>query len=102
VLQAWQIEPLLLLPLVENALKHGDLEMNSNAFLQISLHLSPEQLNFSVENSFDPSNAQKDAVGGVGLENVRHRLALHYASRHEFTASARENTFFASITLYAQ
>jgi len=101
-LHTWQIEPLLLLPLVENALKHGNLEMDSKAFLNISLHVTPEQLHFSVENSFDPSNTQKDAVGGVGIENVRHRLALHYASAHEFKVSARENVFFASIILHAQ
>lgn len=40
----------LLLPLVENTLKHGDLEVNPTGFLRITLHNAPSQLIFSVES----------------------------------------------------
>jgi sensor histidine kinase YesM len=94
-----QIEPLLLLPLVENALKHGDLEENPAAFVRILLRNEPNSLSFSVENSFDPANAQKDEVGGVGLENIRQRLELHYRGRYRFEAKVEGERFRAELGL---
>lgn len=93
------IEPLLLLPLVENALKHGDLEDHPNAMLQIWLRIQPARLFFQVRNSFDPDNIQKDQAGGVGLENIRQRLELNYRGRHTFESSADGSIFTASMTL---
>lgn len=93
------IEPLLLLPLVENALKHSDLEDNPNARLDIFLRNEPGNLLFQVTNSFQPDNQQKDEVGGVGLENIRRRLELHYPIRHTFEASAAGSIFTAKMTL---
>lgn len=94
-----QIEPLLLLPLVENALKHGNLETASDAYLRICLKADAAGLSFEVENTFDPDNLQKDAVGGVGLENVRRRLALRYPGRHRFETNAANGTFTARIEI---
>lgn len=99
------IEPLLLLPLVENALKHSDLDaMTTNAMtntphLHILLRNTERHLFFQVKNSFDIHNTQKDAVGGVGLENIRQRLALHYPGRHRFWVGAEGNVFTAELTL---
>jgi len=94
-----KIEPLLLLPLVENAMKHGDLEENSRAFLKISLLVTLDELRFCVENTFNPENAQKDAFGGVGLENVRQRLALNHPGRHQFTVQPEGKVFMVEIKL---
>lgn len=94
-----QIEPLLLLPLVENALKHSDIESNPAGFVRIVLRNDPTRLYFQVENSFDPANRQKDEVGGVGLENIRSRLQLHYRDRHRFEETQTGQTFKACIEL---
>jgi len=94
-----QIEPLLLLPLVENALKHSDFETNPSAFVRILLRNEPGSLSFLVENSFDPENAQKDAVGGVGLENIRQRLEMYYRGRHRFEVGAEGARFRAELGL---
>ena len=94
-----QIEPLLLLPLVENALKHGDLEENPVGFVRISIRNEPTRLVFQVENSFDPTNRQKDEVGGVGLENIRRRLDINYRGRHTFETTRTEHTFKATLEL---
>ena len=95
------IEPLLLLPFVENALKHGDLELNNAAFLRITLHNEPGRLVFTVENSFNPDDRQKDSKnGGVGLENVRQRLELNYPQRHRLEFGAVENTFLARLEIH--
>lgn len=94
-----RIEPLLLLPLVENALKHSDLEENPNGFVRILLRNEPGNLFFAVENSFDAENAQKDRVGGVGLENIRQRLELHYRGRHQFETESKTGRFRAELKL---
>ena len=94
-----QIEPLLLLPLVENAFKHSDLEVNPAGYLNMLLRLEPGRLIFQVENTFDPNNQQKDAVGGVGLENIRRRLALKHAEQHLFDTQEQGNVFVANLEL---
>lgn len=94
-----QIEPVLLLPLVENAVKHGDLDTNPDGYLAISLHNDECRLLFRVENTFDPENRQKDTAGGVGLSNVRSRLELNYPGRHRFETESRGNIFVATLEL---
>lgn len=93
------IEPVLLLPLVENALKHGDLDTRPDAFLNITLQNDADRLLFRIENSFDPENRQKDEAGGVGLGNVRRRLELNYGKRHRFEAGAREGIFVVDLLI---
>ncbi|MCB0530749.1 MAG: histidine kinase [Saprospiraceae bacterium] len=95
------IEPVLLLPLVENALKHGDLDDNpGTSFLNIRLENTRELLAFTVENSFDPENRQKDSVGGVGLENIRRRLELHYPGRHRFSVQDEGTVFNVRVEIF--
>ncbi|MCC6459818.1 MAG: histidine kinase [Saprospiraceae bacterium] len=99
--RGWQIEPVLLLPLVENALKHGDVEEQPDGFVRVSLYCAPESLLFIIENSFNPSDEQKDRAGGVGLENIRRRLELNYPGRHRFSAVARDRVFVVQLELHA-
>ena len=94
-----EIEPLLLLPLVENALKHSDLEVNPQAYLHILLKNSQDALLFQVENTFDAENRQKDDIGGVGLNNVSRRLAIHHANRHRFTTHSNNSIFKAELEI---
>ena len=99
--EGWQIEPVLLLPLVENALKHGDVEEQPDGFVHVRLTCTAEALLFQIENSFNPANEQKDSAGGVGLENIRRRLELNYPGRHRFSAAARDRIFAASLEIRA-
>ena len=95
-----QLEPLLLLPMVENALKHGDLENNPEGIVRIALHNEPDRLVFEVENSFNPDDLQKDEVGGVGLENIRRRLEIDYRGRYVFeTSQPKQQTFKTRLEL---
>lgn len=80
-----EIEPILLLPLVENAFKHGDIDHNEHGFVRIELNNQADKLVFRVENTFEIEDTQKDAQGGVGLANVRARLGLHYPGKHTLT-----------------
>lgn len=72
------ISPLLLLPFVENAFKHGNLQ--SPQPVSINCSTNDHSLRFSVKNT--KATRQKDALGGVGLSNIRRRLELLYPNRH--------------------
>lgn len=73
-----KIEPLLLLPLVENAFKHGNFVIEEKAYARFSLVKTAHKICFTGENSFDPNESQKDEQSGVGLENILRRLELTY------------------------
>jgi hypothetical protein len=78
-----RVATLLLIPFVENALKHGVVNQAAHP-VRIGLHLpAPDQLEFTVENRI--SQHQKDATTGVGLPNIRRRLALLYPGRYTLT-----------------
>lgn len=78
-----RVATLLLIPFVENALKHGVLSQAAHP-VRIGLHLpAPNRLEFTVENRINQH--QKDATTGVGLPNLRRRLALLYPGRHTLT-----------------
>jgi len=80
-----QIEPMILIPIVENCFKHCDFDTNERAFICIDLKVRNGQLFFKTVNSKDDRNQQKDRVGGVGLENIRKRLELRYQNKHELS-----------------
>lgn len=94
------IEPMLLLPLAENALKHGDLEDNPDGYLRLRLTIEENSFTFDVENTFNPENRQKDAQGGVGLENVRRRLALLENGENQLDTGQQNGVFRATLRLH--
>jgi LytS/YehU family sensor histidine kinase len=71
------IAPLLLLPFIENAFKHGVSETRFNSHIYIDLKLKQGRLSFQIENSKENGNADtvKDSIG---LSNVRRQLELMY------------------------
>ncbi|MBF9238469.1 sensor histidine kinase [Hymenobacter sp. BT683] len=75
------VAPLLLLPLVENAFKHGDLAARPEA-IRIELELLGEELHFSVHNYVGAAADLPTQPGGLGLHNLRRRLELLYPGRH--------------------
>jgi hypothetical protein len=92
-----RVATLLLIPFVENALKHGVVNQAAHP-VRIRLHLpAPNQLNFSVENRI--SQHHKDATTGVGLPNIRRRLALLYPGRHTLQVHDDGHTYRTELTL---
>lgn len=74
-----RVAPLLLVPFVENALKHGVLDDPATP-VRLCLTLQPGEVEFIVENYCH--NYLVDATSGIGLTNLRRRLALLYRKRH--------------------
>ncbi len=91
------IAPMLLLPLIENAFKHGIDSTIGISYINASLSCNDNYLIFTCENSFKES-AKKD-VGGIGIENIRKRLQLIYPSKHLFEIEKDNNVFRARLEI---
>jgi hypothetical protein len=83
----YYIRPLLLIPLIENAFKHGMSQQTGDKWIRMHIGIVSGLLEVRIENSLsqikDPDNSIHK-VGGVGLENVAKRLKLLYPGAHEF------------------
>jgi LytS/YehU family sensor histidine kinase len=75
--QACDVPPLLLQPLVENAIKHGIASLAEGGEIRMKSWISGGQLHFTIENPFDP-DAPAQRKSGFGIANVRRRLQARY------------------------
>jgi len=91
-----RVAPLVLIPFVENAIKHGVLDNPANP-VRIRLNVEGESLQFDVENH--RSDNQKDFATGIGLPNVVRRLELLYPERHVLRVGSEGERFTASLRL---
>ena len=91
------ITPLLFIPLVENAFKHGVEENTSDSFINIKIMLKNRQLNFMIENNFETIHPKKEKEN-IGLTNTKRQLELIY-QEHTFEIIKSENTFKVLITI---
>ncbi|RZL36836.1 MAG: hypothetical protein EOP00_29130 [Pedobacter sp.] len=85
-----QIAPLILINFVENAFKHGVVDQHSNP-IQIKLTTDRSHINFSVSNL--KNKAIKDKATGIGLANVKRRLALIYPDNHSLVIKDEADIF---------
>jgi len=93
------IEPMILIPIVENCFKHCDFDSNPNARIEIELEVKAGFLSFKTENTWNPDNRQKDAVGGVGLSNIGKRLELKYPGAYSIEIRSAHERFFVHLKL---
>ncbi len=94
------IAPMLLIPFVENAFKHG-ISFQQPSFIRINLQLQDRSLLFEVSNSRPPRPAKdpEQRAGGIGLNNVKQRLLLLYPQRHELLIKENEKEFMVQLRL---
>lgn len=93
----YSIEPMLLIPFVENAFKHG--LGADEPFIEIMLRVANGRLRFEVKNKFADAAQSKDGTSGIGLENVRSRLMLLYPDEYELVIEKQNNLFHIQLTL---
>ena len=74
------LPPLLLIPLVENAFKHGASETRNRPFVDIHLSVKNRQLLFIVKNSTDLNDEDQNIKENIGLSNLRRQLELLYTN----------------------
>ncbi len=93
-----RIPPLLFVILVENAFKHGIEPAEDPAFLHLSLQQEGAVVAFHCTNSKAPK-VVVPAYSGIGLSNLKRRLAVRFPERHELSLKDDANRFTASIKL---
>lgn len=93
------IAPLLLIPFLENAFKHGTSEQLDQAWISLNLAVEGRTLTFQLLNSRDPEGDETHLTGGIGLQNVRKRLDLLYPERHDLNLHAEADAFLVTLKL---
>jgi LytS/YehU family sensor histidine kinase len=99
--QTCMLPPLLLQPLVENAIIHGIANLPSGGTVRLAAECSGGHLHLSIENSLDP-DAPAPRKGGRGLTNVRQRLEARYGKEASMKTTAEEEFFRVNISLPAE
>lgn len=94
------ISPMLLIPFVENAFKHG-ISFQKKSWVKISLRCLAGSVHLDVNNSIHRSDDQdpERKSGGIGLENVRQRLNLLYPNNHELVIRENEMEYFVHLSI---
>lgn len=97
------IAPMLFMVFVENAFKHlGGVENNKSRVV-VSLTIDQDRLVFICENTMDPLGKEYEQLeqegSGIGLQNVKKRLALQYPDMHELTTTVKNNQYKTTMTL---
>jgi len=95
----YEIEPMLLIPFVENAIKHGT-GLIENAEIDVELRIEKNMLSFSVRNKFNETSEEiKDKSSGIGLPNVQRRLDLLYGNKHSLLITKQDGWFIVSLQI---
>ena len=93
------IPPLLFVPFVENAFKHG-VSHRDRSFIHLRMTIENDQINFVSENSIGKSSQSGDMQhSGIGLENVRKRLHLLFPDNHKLTIESDETIFRVNLSI---
>jgi sensor histidine kinase YesM len=90
--------PLLLMPLVENAFKHGVSETRGRPFVDIHLSVNKRQLSFVVQNSTEDPLDEKSVKENIGLSNLRRQLELLY-KQYNLTVQQNGPVFNATLKI---
>jgi two-component system LytT family sensor kinase len=90
------IPPMLLLPFVENAFKHGAAQTEGPCWIQMHLSLTEKRLVFSVENSI-PESRPVPFASGLGLANLKKRLEILFPENYELVTMPEEGQFLAVL-----
>ena len=99
--QSCLVPPLILQPLIENAVIHGIAHLPQGGTVRLSAECSGGRLHLLLENSVDP-DAVPSRKGGVGLSNVRQRLEARYGKDATIRSTAEEDCFRVALSLPAE
>ena len=90
----YEIAPMLLMPFVENAFKHGK-SISVEQVVEGKLTVTNDRLTFKLENTC----IDKAFESGLGLQNIQKRLAMLYPERHELNISQEANMFKVNLEI---
>ncbi|MFN0083571.1 MAG: sensor histidine kinase [Ferruginibacter sp.] len=94
-----EMEPLILMGLVENAFKHSGIGINENAFIKMNAEIQKDRINFSIKNSTAAPNNTVSEYGGIGLANIKKRLEINYRDKHQITIKTEKDFFMVTVNI---
>jgi two-component system, LytTR family, sensor kinase len=98
---AGEIAPMLLIPFVENAFKHG-ISSKEKSWIRLNLRCLSGSVHLDLVNSVHPdkpASEQSREESGIGLENVKKRLQLIYPDRHSLNIVSNDTDFFIHLSI---
>jgi two-component system, LytTR family, sensor histidine kinase AlgZ len=87
-----EVPPLVIQPLIENAIKHGVATLVSGGQVVIGAKLAGDKMRVTIENDFDP-DAPVTSKSGFGIANVRNRLQARYSASAALDVDVRDNRY---------
>ena len=91
--QNYKVPPLLFIPLIENAFKHGINTESNKSEINIDLSFYSDKIELKIINPVDPDNRKNEKHSGLGIENVKKRLNLLYPHSHSFIISENNKQY---------
>ncbi|HNU88946.1 MAG TPA: histidine kinase [Ferruginibacter sp.] len=98
--QGFSIEPLLLIPFVENAFKHISHHKNQLNFIKLEIGMKNGNFHFTLENSKGEIEKPGSEHSGIGLTNVKRRLDLLYPQKHQLKITNGINAFTVDLIIH--
>lgn len=98
-LQSRYIAPLLILPFVENAFKHGASELTDEAWMNLRLMVSENNMTFEIANNKQPYTIKKRNDVGIGMKNVLKRLDLIYPNQYDLQIQEEDTVFRIRLSI---
>lgn len=101
-LEGYRIAPMMLIVFVENCFKHASAPKNSKGYINISLRMNNGEVNMDIRNSSDPlliRNTNENGAGGLGLTNVKKRLALIYPDKYELNINQQVDCYAVHLKI---
>lgn len=92
-----KVPPLLFLPLVENAFKHGVKDKKGKS-IEVDFEKQQKQLKFTIQNDFD-SQQRPNQPGGIGLENLKRRLDMLYDKKYSLENQVHKNQYKVTLII---
>src|SRR6185369_16889476 len=93
-----RIVPLLFIPIIENFFKYGDFE--NGTCNKVLLSVKGDHLVFSTENHIVKANTSNKEESGIGLNNIRKRLVLHYPDNHQLSYAEKDGIFTLHLEIF--
>jgi hypothetical protein len=93
-----QVPPMVLLTLVENAIKHSDVFENPEGFVNLNINIAESEVEFSLSNSFEKKANRSQ---GIGLSTVRLQLQLHFGDNFRLTTRDHNAVYHLTLLFHA-
>lgn len=98
-----RVAPLIWISFVENAFKHGMGSRGNDGFVNIEMDIMVDRVAFKAMNNFSESHSPQlhgdQKQGGIGMENLKKRLALIYPEKHRLKIEKKDGIFFVELII---